>query len=49
MNGVEISEESAVGQKNNNGLLQYITVEIRGNYLVPPRSERSLPIPNDET
>ncbi|WP_336325635.1 DUF7405 family protein [Halovenus sp. HT40] len=32
-----------VGQRVNNGLLQYIFVVRRGNFLVPPRSKRSLP------
>lgn len=32
-----------VGQRLNNGLLQYIFVARRGNFLVPPRSKRSLP------
>lgn len=32
-----------VGQRLNNGLLQYIFVVRRGNYLVPPRANRALP------
>jgi hypothetical protein len=32
-----------VGQRLNNGLLQYIFVVRRGNFLVPPRSTRALP------
>ena len=43
MNGTDVSEQSAVGQRNNNGILQYIRTERRGNYLVPPRSLRALP------
>lgn len=43
MNGTDISEKSAVGQRNNNGILQYIRTERRGNYLVPPRGLRALP------
>jgi len=43
MNGTDIAENSAVGQRNNNGILQYIRTERRGNYLVPPRSLRALP------
>ena len=43
MNGTDIAEESAIGQRNNNGILQYIRTERRGNYLVPPRSLRALP------
>lgn len=43
MNGTDVSERSAVGQRNNNGILQYIRTQRRGNYLVPPRSLRALP------
>jgi len=43
MNGTDVTEKSAVGQRNNNGILQYIRTERRGNYLVPPRSLRALP------
>ncbi|MFB6113505.1 MAG: Tat pathway signal protein [Halodesulfurarchaeum sp.] len=43
MNGTEIASKSAVGQRNNNGILQYIRTLRRGNYLLPPRSLRSLP------
>lgn len=48
MNGTDVAERSAVGQRNNNGILQYIRTEHRGNYLVPPRSLRALP-PADPT
>jgi dye decolorizing peroxidase len=34
---------SGVGQAHNNGIGQYIFVTRRGNFLVPPRSQRSLP------
>jgi hypothetical protein len=44
MNGTDI-DSAAVGQRTNNGILQYMTVERRGNYLVPPRSKRALPTP----
>ena len=43
MNGTDVADESAVGQRNNNGILQYIDLKRRGNYLVPPRSLRALP------
>ena len=43
MNGTDVAEESAVGQSVNNGILQYMTVERRGNYLLPPRALRALP------
>ncbi|WP_049921200.1 DUF7405 family protein [Halopiger djelfimassiliensis] len=32
----------------NSGILQYLTVRRRGNYLVPPRRHRSLPTPSPE-
>jgi hypothetical protein len=43
MNGTDVAAESAVGQRNNNGILQYVDVTNRGNYLVPPRPLRALP------
>jgi len=45
MNGTDVAEDSAVGQRTNNGILQYVKVRRRGNYLLPPRSRRSLPTP----
>jgi len=49
MNGEEIDRNSAVGQRTNNGILQYINTVRRGNFLVPPRSLRALPPANPET
>jgi hypothetical protein len=46
MNGTDIAADTPVGQRQNNGILQYLTVERRGNYLVPPREHRALPRPN---
>jgi hypothetical protein len=43
MNGTDVADESAVGQRVNNGILQYMRVERRGNYLLPPRDLRVLP------
>ena len=43
MNGTALAEDGAVRQRSNNGILQYMTVERRGNYLVPPRASRALP------
>lgn len=48
MNGTDLAEKSAVGQRTNNGILQYMSVKRRGNYLIPPRSLRSLPPANPE-
>ena len=44
MTGRDIAGEG-VGQRLNNGILQYVFVRRRGNYLVPPRSKRALPQP----
>ena len=49
MNGTDVAENSAVGQRNNNGILQYIRTRRRGNFLVPPRSLRALPSANPST
>ncbi|MDS0222653.1 Dyp-type peroxidase [Haloarcula sp. S1AR25-5A] len=49
MNGTDVAEDSAVGQRVNNGILQYMTVRRRGNYLLPPRSLRALPPANPDT
>jgi hypothetical protein len=48
MNGTDLADSAAVGERTNNGILQYLTVERRGNYLVPPRRHRALPRPNPE-
>lgn len=45
MNATDITEQSAVGRRTNNGIRQYLSVTHRGNYLLPPRSERALPTP----
>jgi hypothetical protein len=45
MNGTDLTD-GAVGQRTNNGILQYMRVIRRGNYLVPPRRHRALPTPN---
>jgi len=45
MNGTDAAEAGGVGTRHNNGILQYMTVLRRGNYLVPPRERRSLPRP----
>ncbi len=46
MNGTGL--DSATGVRNNNGILQYVDVRRRANYLLPPRSHRALPAPNPE-
>ncbi|GAB6880485.1 Tat pathway signal protein [Halorubrum gandharaense] len=49
MTGEDITDETGVGTRVNNGILQYVFVRRRGNYLVPPRAHRSLPTPNPST
>ena len=48
MNGDAVANNSAVGQRVNNGILQYMNVVRRGNFLLPPRSLRALPPANPE-
>jgi hypothetical protein len=49
MNGTDITEVTpAVRQRVNNGILEYIFVRRRGNFLIPPRRHRSLPTPQPE-
>lgn len=45
MNGADLANSSPVGQRINNGILQYLRTRRRGNYLVPPRSQYALPKP----
>jgi len=45
MNADDISSETAVGRRTNNGIRQYLSVTHRGNYLLPPRELRALPAP----
>ncbi len=42
MNGTDVSG-GAVGQRTNNGILQYMSVNRRANFLIPPRRHRTLP------
>ncbi len=48
MTGADVAGEG-VGPVLNNGLLQYIFVTRRGNFLVPPRSLRALPPSSPES
>lgn len=45
MTGSDLTD-GAIGSRTNNGILQYISVRRRANYLVPPRRHRALPEPN---
>lgn len=49
MTGADIADETAVGRRVNNGILQYLFVRSRGNFLVPPRDLRALPDPDPRT
>jgi hypothetical protein len=48
MNGTDLTDIPTIRQRVNNGILEYIFVTRRGNYLVPPRSLRALPTPTGE-
>ncbi|WP_254536824.1 twin-arginine translocation signal domain-containing protein [Halomarina litorea] len=49
MNGEDVTQVTpAVRQRVNNGILEYIFVRRRGNFLVPPRDLRALPTPTGE-
>ncbi len=43
MNAADIASETAVGARTNNGILQYLDLRSRANYVVPPRPQRALP------
>ena len=45
MNGTDFTDEPTIRQRVNNGILEYVFVKRRGNFLVPPRSLRALPTP----
>jgi len=46
MNGADLLDEPTIRQRVNNGILEYIFVKHRGNFLVPPRRLRALPTPD---
>ncbi|MDZ7702458.1 MAG: Tat pathway signal protein [Halobacteriales archaeon] len=43
MNGADIAADTPIGQRLNNGILQYLRTTRRGNFLLPPRRHRALP------
>ena len=45
MNGDDLTDNPSVRQRVNNGILEYVFVQNRGNFLVPPRRYRALPTP----
>jgi hypothetical protein len=48
MNGEDLTDIPTIRQRVNNGILEYIFVKRRGNFLVPPRPLRALPTPTGE-
>jgi hypothetical protein len=48
MTGADLAETGAVGRRSNNGILRYMTVQRRGNFLLPPREHRAFPTPRPE-
>ncbi|NHN43562.1 Tat pathway signal protein [Halorubellus sp. JP-L1] len=48
MNGTDATENPAIRQRVNNGILEYTFVRRRGNFLLPPRRHRALPTPRPE-
>ncbi|MGM0591798.1 MAG: DUF7405 family protein [Halobacteriota archaeon] len=48
MNGADLTDVPAIRQRVNNGILEYIFVRRRGNFLVPPRNLRTLPTPTGD-
>ncbi|MGQ4556214.1 DUF7405 family protein [Halobellus sp. GM3] len=48
MNGADLTDEPTIRQRVNNGILEYVFVKRRGNFLVPPRSSRALPTPSGD-
>jgi hypothetical protein len=49
MNGTDLTDVPTIRQRVNNGVLEYVFVRNRGNFLVPPRDLRALPTPAGET
>jgi hypothetical protein len=43
MNGADLTQNPAIRTRVNNGILEYIFVRHRGNFLVPPTRLRALP------
>jgi hypothetical protein len=48
MNGADLTDVPTIRQRVNNGILEYIFVRNRGNFLVPPRPLRALPTPDGQ-
>lgn len=43
MNATDLVETTPLNERDGNGILDLLTVERRGNFLIPPRSLRALP------
>lgn len=48
MNASRLPDKTAVGERTDNGILEYMTVRNRANFLVPPRRHRALPPANPQ-
>jgi hypothetical protein len=49
MNGNDLAKEyDQIGEKENNGILEFIEVMNRGNYLIPPENLMAFPKPNPQ-
>ncbi len=48
MNGSDLTDTPSIQNRVNNGILRYLFTQHRGNFLLPPRSLRSLPTPTGE-
>jgi hypothetical protein len=48
MNGADLTDVPTIRQRVNNGILEYVFVRNRGNFLVPPRPLRALPTPGGD-
>lgn len=43
MAGIDLAAETPVSERHENGIRQYIRTRRRGNFLIPPRAQRTLP------
>lgn len=43
MNASQLADKTEIGERTNNGILEYMKVRNRANFLVPPRRYRALP------
>lgn len=48
MNGTDLTDIEGIGERENNGILSFMEVTRRANFLVPPLQHRAFPTPNPE-